>query len=134
MSAGEKLQAHRARLVSANNSTSVVELELTEGRNREVRRLFESQDLTVRRLQRIQIGRDKIGRIARGQMAGVDINRRLNLYLDGMKKKTWLISAVAALTAAAALAQESAPADFPIRGETSRKKARTASVKKRVKM
>ena len=67
LSAGEKLRATRARLISANNSSSVVELELTEGKNREVRRLFESQRLTVRRLQRFQIGPIKLGQLPAGK-------------------------------------------------------------------
>jgi 23S rRNA pseudouridine2605 synthase len=67
MSAGEKLQARRARLISANNSNSIVELELTEGKNREVRRLFESQHLVVRRLQRVQIGPIKLGQLPAGK-------------------------------------------------------------------
>lgn len=67
MNAGEKLQARRARLVSANNSNSVVELELTEGKNREVRRLFESKNLVVRRLQRIQVGPIKLGQLPAGK-------------------------------------------------------------------
>jgi 23S rRNA pseudouridine2605 synthase len=64
---GEKLQAERARLVSANNTTSVVELELTEGKNREVRRLLASQDLAVLRLQRVQIGPIKLGELPQGR-------------------------------------------------------------------
>jgi 23S rRNA pseudouridine2605 synthase len=67
VSAGETLKARRARLVSANNSNSIVELELTEGKNREVRRLFESQNLMVRRLQRIQIGPIKLGQLPIGK-------------------------------------------------------------------
>ena len=67
VSAGEKLQARRARLISANNTGSVVELELTEGKNREVRRLFETQNLAVRRLQRIQIGPIKLGQLPLGK-------------------------------------------------------------------
>ena len=67
VSAGEKLQARRARLISANNSNSIVELELTEGKNREVRRLFETQNLTVRRLQRVQIGPIKLGQLPTGK-------------------------------------------------------------------
>lgn len=67
MSAGEKLKARRARLISANNSNSIVEMELTGGKNREVRRLFESQNLTVRRLQRIQIGPIKLGQLPVGK-------------------------------------------------------------------
>jgi 23S rRNA pseudouridine2605 synthase len=67
VSAGEKLKARRARLVSANNSNSIVELELTEGKNREVRRLFETQNLAVHRLQRIQIGPIKLGQLPMGK-------------------------------------------------------------------
>ena len=65
--AGELLKAEKARIISANNSHSIVELELAEGRNREVRRLFESQDLIVARLQRIQIGRIKLGELPVGK-------------------------------------------------------------------
>jgi 23S rRNA pseudouridine2605 synthase len=65
--AGETLRAEQARLISANNSHSVVELELAEGRNREVRRLFESQGRTVTRLQRVQIGRIKLGELPSGK-------------------------------------------------------------------
>jgi 23S rRNA pseudouridine2605 synthase len=67
LSAGETLKARKAHLVSANNSNSIVELELAEGRNREVRRLFESQRLTVRRLQRVQIGPIKLGQLPVGR-------------------------------------------------------------------
>lgn len=65
--AGETLKAEKARLISANNSHSVVELELAEGRNREVRRLFASQELDVTRLQRTQIGRIKLGELPVGK-------------------------------------------------------------------
>ena len=61
--AGEKLKADSARQVSKN----VVELELSEGKNREVRRLFESQGLTVERLQRVQIGKIKLGELKPGR-------------------------------------------------------------------
>jgi 23S rRNA pseudouridine2605 synthase len=60
---GEKLKAESARLVSRN----VVELELSEGKNREVRRMFESQGLVVKRLQRTQIGKIKIGELKPGR-------------------------------------------------------------------
>jgi 23S rRNA pseudouridine2605 synthase len=66
-SEGEKLQACGARLLSANNSASEVELELTEGKNREVRRMLASQELTVVRLQRIQIGPIKLGQLPQGK-------------------------------------------------------------------
>ena len=65
--AGEKLRALAARLVSAGHARSVVELELGEGKNREVRRLFESQGLAVKRLQRTQIGKIKLGELKPGR-------------------------------------------------------------------
>lgn len=64
---GERLKAHRAVLVAASNTQSVVELELTEGKNREVRRLFESQGITVRRLLRFQVGKIKLGELPVGK-------------------------------------------------------------------
>ncbi|HEY3760723.1 MAG TPA: pseudouridine synthase [Verrucomicrobiae bacterium] len=64
---GEKLQALAARIVSASRARSVIELELAEGKNREVRRLFESQNLTVKRLQRTQIGKIKLGELKPGR-------------------------------------------------------------------
>jgi 23S rRNA pseudouridine2605 synthase len=65
--AGEKLQARAVRLISSSRAKSVVELELGEGKNREVRRLFESQGLTVKRLQRTQIGKIKLGELKPGR-------------------------------------------------------------------
>ena len=64
---GEKLQAERAWLVSEGKVQSVVELELAEGKNREVRRLFETQGLVVRKLVRVQIGKIKIGELKPGR-------------------------------------------------------------------
>jgi 23S rRNA pseudouridine2605 synthase len=65
--AGEKLKAETARLISGGHAQSVVELELAEGKNREVRRLFESQGLAVKRLQRTQIGKIKLGELKAGR-------------------------------------------------------------------
>jgi 23S rRNA pseudouridine2605 synthase len=44
-----------------------MELELAEGKNREVRRLFELQGLAVERLQRIQIGPIRLGQLRPGK-------------------------------------------------------------------
>jgi 23S rRNA pseudouridine2605 synthase len=89
---GELLRADRARLLRTGRSFSIVELELTEGRNREVRRMFETQNLRVRDLLRIQIGPIKLGELRTGrwrtlspaevqslrQGAGPDTARRAN--------------------------------------------------------
>jgi 23S rRNA pseudouridine2605 synthase len=64
---GEQLKAERARLMSATHSKSIVELELGEGKNREVRRMFESQGLKVVRLQRTKIGPIKLGELPEGK-------------------------------------------------------------------
>ena len=64
---GERFKAERARLISASQSQSVVELELAEGKYREVRRLFESQGRVVKRLQRVQIGKIKLGELRPGK-------------------------------------------------------------------
>jgi 23S rRNA pseudouridine2605 synthase len=80
VSEGEKLQARRTRLISANNSNSIVELELAEGKNREVRRLFESQGLTVRRLQRVQIGPIKLGQLPVGRWRALTVSEIKSLF------------------------------------------------------
>jgi len=64
---GERFKAQATRLVSASPYQSVVELDLAEGKYREVRRLFESQGQTVKRLQRIQIGNIKLGELKPGR-------------------------------------------------------------------
>ncbi len=64
---GERLKAEKTRLIGSSNAKSVVELELAEGKNREVRRLFESQNCTVKRLQRVQIGKIKLGELKLGK-------------------------------------------------------------------
>jgi 23S rRNA pseudouridine2605 synthase len=65
--AGEHLKAEKARLVSTNNTRSVVALELAEGKNREIRRLLEALGLTVLRLQRTRIGRIPLGELPVGK-------------------------------------------------------------------
>ena len=64
---GERLKAEKARLLSASQAKSLVELELAEGKYHEVRRLFESQARTVQRLERIQIGKIKLGELRPGK-------------------------------------------------------------------
>ena len=64
---GDRLKALAARLVSSSRAKSVVEMELGEGKNREVRRMFESQSMTVTRLVRTQIGRIKLGELKPGK-------------------------------------------------------------------
>ncbi len=64
---GEKLKADKARILSANNTSSVLELELMEGKNREIRRLCAGLNLTVLRLQRTRIGPIRLGELPEGK-------------------------------------------------------------------
>jgi 23S rRNA pseudouridine2605 synthase len=64
---GEKLKALSAKIISGSRKKSVVEMELGEGKNREVRRLFESQSVTVKKLQRTQIGKIRLGELKPGK-------------------------------------------------------------------
>lgn len=64
---GETLRARRARVLSANASHSIVELELTEGRRHEVRRMFEALGHPVERLVRLRVGPLQLGELPPGR-------------------------------------------------------------------
>lgn len=64
---GEMLKAERARILATGNSTSLLEIELAEGKNRELRRMFEVLGRGVIKLQRIQIGPIKLGELRLGR-------------------------------------------------------------------
>ena len=64
---GERLKAQKARIISASNKQSVLELELLEGKYREIRRMCDLLGLTVLRLQRVQIGKIKLGELKVGR-------------------------------------------------------------------
>jgi 23S rRNA pseudouridine2605 synthase len=64
---GETLRAETVRLIRGNNTRSVFQLELSEGKNREVRRLFQALGAVVLRLQRIRIGSIKLGQLPVGR-------------------------------------------------------------------
>ncbi|MDP6902934.1 MAG: pseudouridine synthase [Verrucomicrobiota bacterium] len=64
---GQMLRAQKATLLDANRSRSVVELVLTEGKNREIRRMFATQEIKIIRLIRMQIGSVKLGELPTGK-------------------------------------------------------------------
>jgi len=63
----ETLRVTKARLISANNTQSVADLELAEGKNREIRRLCEVLGLQISRLQRTRIGPIPLGELPPGK-------------------------------------------------------------------
>ena len=64
---GEVLRAQRAQILMAGKGRSVIELELAEGKNREVRRMCAAVGLTVERLVRTQVGKIKLGELRLGR-------------------------------------------------------------------
>jgi len=57
----------RAELIGHRGPTSVVELEIREGRNRQVRRMFQKIDRRVKELRRVAIGPLELGTLASGR-------------------------------------------------------------------
>lgn len=72
------------RLLQASGPTSTVEIVLTEGRNRQIRRMATAVGHRVRRLVRVAIGRYRLGDLPAGACRTLDTaDRELLLARDG---------------------------------------------------
>lgn len=68
---GQLLKATSMALRKASNRESHLIVELTEGKNREIRRMFEALGSEVTALKRITFGKLKLGELSPGQFIGV---------------------------------------------------------------
>lgn len=71
---GTRLSAKSIRVLRQGRKNAWLEVVLDEGRNRQIRRLLESVDISVLRLVRVGIGRLQLGKLAKGEWRrlGVD--------------------------------------------------------------
>lgn len=71
LAGGDTLQAASVTLHKASGRESHLTVELREGKNCEVRRLFEAIGYEVTRLKRVKLGRLDLGDLAPGEMREV---------------------------------------------------------------
>lgn len=64
---GYKIKPCKCTLITQNRYSSVLQMTLYEGRNRQIRKMLESLDIGIRSLRRISIGDIKLGNLPRGK-------------------------------------------------------------------
>jgi len=64
---GEKIAPVGVELISRNDTSSVVKFTLSEGKNREIRRICESVGLNISKLKRIALGPLRLGNMKSGE-------------------------------------------------------------------
>ena len=70
---GEKTQPAKVKILNHDKNRTLLEITITEGKNREVRRLFEHLNKPVKRLIRLSFGPFSLGHIKSGKY--VEINK-----------------------------------------------------------
>ena len=74
---GELLRAKAARVLREGDKNSWIEIVLDEGKNRQIRRMFEHFGIQVARLIRIGIGPLRLGRLAKGESRSLTGDEKL---------------------------------------------------------
>ena len=64
---GQALKAKEVEIINEGDKKSVIRFVMTEGKNREIRRICEAASLNVCRLKRISIGKLELGRLSMGR-------------------------------------------------------------------
>lgn len=78
---GESLTAARVDPLRAGERSSWLEIVLTEGRNRHIRRMLAAQDVTVQRLIRVSIGGLPLGDLAKGAWRFLEADERVAMAM-----------------------------------------------------
>lgn len=65
---GDVLQARRAEILREGDKNAWLEIELDEGKNRQIRRMLETLDIEVLRLVRVAIGELPLGELPKGEV------------------------------------------------------------------
>lgn len=76
---GERLSAASARLLRTNGRSSWIEVVLTEGRNRQVRRMLAACGSNVLRLVRVAIGDVSLGALEKGATRPLEVDELVQL-------------------------------------------------------
>ena len=77
---GEFLRVKRASVIRSGERNCWVEIVLDEGRNRHIRRMFETIGVEVLRLIRVAIGELKLGDLPKGEVRALSEQERLLLF------------------------------------------------------
>jgi len=72
------------QVISTSEKLSKLEITITEGKNRQIRKMFESIDKNVIFLRRTQIGEIRLGGLSRGEYQ--QLNPKEMRYLNSLKK------------------------------------------------
>lgn len=84
MEDGERLRANRVAVLRTGPKNSWLEVELTEGKNRQIRRMLKACAIEVLRLIRVQVGPLRLGDLRKGEVRPLekrekdDLDRAMN--------------------------------------------------------
>ena len=85
---GDSLRVSRCTMLRTGEKNSWLEIVLDEGKNRQIRRIFEALGIEVLRLIRVAIGPLQLGTLAKGQYRRIDSKEKNALdHVMGVKTK-----------------------------------------------